>query len=253
MADTPIKQTPESVTHHFLKRLADSAAIGLVVVGGLTLAAYLGVLPSEFEGAGVKFRFLQTNKAVVEASDRIEALEVKVAALADALQTVPEPPSDTSSVSSNTTPRVGLENAQPLPDLVQSIAQTAARDAPTAASKLIARDTTIKATGYAWLGTWDQERRVWTDTSVRMSDGSPLLRPPDALPDGASFRTSTDLNLRSGAPERSERYYLDQTRLGFVEEGGTVTLSGPVERYLRGGVEQVWAEVTASIREPVDN
>ncbi len=237
-----------SLIEHFFRRFFDTLAVALVLVISAMLARFYGVLPDKFEAFGVKGEFvideledrkIQFAELAADFDARISRTEADLQVLADKLEANGD--LEPAELASSQSP--GQSSV-----LLRQLIHEVETDKVSRAIDVSASNTLTDKLGYVWLGTYDDVTGAWLDASVSGADGTRLSGPPDKLPRDGDFNVLTDLNLRDGAPERNERYFRDQAKLGIVPEGETVTLKGAPLLYPSETGWQIWGRVDAPVR-----
>lgn len=251
MADTAKPEAKPSarigLIEHFFRRFFDTLAVALVLLISAALARFYGVLPEKFEAFGVKGEFvigeledttIQFTRLAEEFDQRIEKTEADLQLLAARIAE-----NGDLRVSELATSQSPSQTSAVLRELVRNVE----RDKVLTAKELAADPNLVTKLGYVWLGTWDDVTGAWLDASVDRVDGTKLTGDPARMSRDTDLLVVTDLNLRAGAPDRSERYFRDQPKLGIVPKGETLTLKGETLQYPSDTGLQIWGRVEADV------
>ena len=247
MPEEDKKQVKIGLLEHFFRRFFDALAVAMVLILSAIIARTYNVLPQKFDAFGFKGEFVaqaleETKIDFTELADgfdqRLTQTEADLRLIAKKLEDSGDLQVSELSVESNP----GQSSA-----VLNRLLRDVAQDKVTAGADLRSTDPTRLKSGYVWLGTYDTVTGAWLDASVRNLDGSSVSGKPSALAPTQQFKVATDLNLRDGAPSRTDRYYRDVAKLGYVPEGSELKLLETPLEYESNSGTQLWARVEASV------
>lgn len=210
------------------------ALTGVSIVLLLYLANVAEILPKSLKGGGFE----------VEFRDRVKVVQAGIGFQQDIDKLKEEIKALRAKIDPQEAPVIVSEGSSSAPDTLVPAASEP-QDIASANSKLVQENQVATGKGSIWLGTWNQTERIWTSLSFEPTTG--ILGDPEKL-GGEELRVTRDLNLRETYPTYDESYYRDVTALGVISDGMTVDVLTKPRLYARDGVEQVWAEVTATYK-----
>ena len=247
MAEQEKKPVKIGLLEHFFRRFFDALAVAMVLILSAIIARHYNVLPQKFDAFGFKGEFVAQalEDTKIDLTEIAEGFEQRLAQNEADLRLIAERLEDNgelevSELSFESNPG---QSSAVLNRLLLDVAQ----DKVTAGTDLRSTEATRLKSGYVWLGTYDAVTGAWLDASIQNIDGSSVSGKPSALVSTRQFTVTTDLNLRDGAPSRSDRYYRDIAKLGYVPEGSQLNLLEAPLVYDSNSGMQLWARVEATV------
>lgn len=242
----------ERTLMRFFTRFAEILAIVSCVIIALYSMAHLNILPQSFnwkEGE-VVFR-----EEILEASNEtdasLERLKTDMANLAEEFDkrlTAFEAQNSELDVTDGQA-ILDPSEVQDTSATVERVVLNATSDRAEGAARKLAPEAKFSVEGWSWLGTYDQATRRWVEYSVIPVGMNGLPASPSQIQPGAELLAVTDLHVRNGQPQDDDTYFQGLTRLGFIEKGDQLVVEATPVSYLRSGAYQVWAKVSADVRQ----
>lgn len=225
--------TIRSLIFGILRRPLEFGLIGTIIVLVMHLANQADILPIAFKGAGFELEFQKTQTDIVQTVTNngtiVEQLQEQVAELQNSIKLL------NSDIVELAAGGVSVNAA------TFSRPTGGKQDSANTSLQLVDDVEAIEGNGVIWIGTYDPEAKVWTDSSFLAND----LVPPEKLV-GADIRLTTNVNVRDGFPRNSEQYFSAVKALGVANKGKKGTVLTEPRVYERGNGVQYWAEVAVT-------